>query len=147
MKVLLAYDGLAYSHAALEHAAALARDDEAAVTVLSVVPPEARGAKSGGHMGLPPHAQEAVADAKAFLAQREVPAETKVAHGKPAEEILREAATGSYDAIVMGTRELGPIGQLVLGSVSRKVVKEAPCAVIVAGATGIRRFEEAAARV
>jgi nucleotide-binding universal stress UspA family protein len=141
MKVLLAYDGAAHSHHALEEAAELGRDEGATVTVLGVVPPDARGSKSGGHMGLPPHAEEDLALAKAFLQGRQVAAETKVAHGQPAKEILAEAEAGRYDAIVLGTRGLGPVAGLLLGSVTRKVVDDAPCLVIVAGETESKRFE------
>jgi nucleotide-binding universal stress UspA family protein len=58
-----------------------------------------------------------------------------------AEEILSEARAGSYDLIVVGTRELGPVVGRLLGSVGRKVVKDAPCAVIVAGESGANRVE------
>jgi nucleotide-binding universal stress UspA family protein len=70
-----------------------------------------------------------------------VQAETKVANGDPADEIVQEARAGDYDAIIVGTRELGPIVGRLLGSVSRKVVHDAPCAVIVAGESGSERVE------
>lgn len=63
MRVLLAYDGFDRSHRAFEECAELAAGELAAVTVLSVVPPDARGSKSGGHHGLRPHAHEDVARA------------------------------------------------------------------------------------
>ena len=43
--------------------------------------------------------------------------------------------------IVVGTRELGPIVGRLQGSVSRKVVEGAPCAVIIAGESGATRVE------
>ena len=144
MKLLLAYDGLAPSRPALEEAAREAREEGYEVTVLSVVPPDARPSKSGGHMGLPPHAEEDLAEAGAYLEQHGVVPQTRVAWGKPAEEILGEARRG-YDLIVLGTRELGTLSQLLLGSVGRKVTKDAPCPVTVAGASGTRSFEPLAA--
>ena len=62
MKILLAFDGFDYSQPALDETARLARD-EATINILSVVPPTARGTKSGGHRGLPPHARKDVARA------------------------------------------------------------------------------------
>jgi nucleotide-binding universal stress UspA family protein len=141
MKVLLAYDGFNYSSFALDEAIRLGREEAAEITVLSVVPPEARGTKSGGHAGLPPHADEDVIRAFAALRDHGVQAETTVAYGKPAEEIVERAKTGGFDLVLMGTRELGPIERHVLGSVSHKVVKHAPCPVLIVGEHGQTRFE------
>jgi len=58
MKILLAYDGFEYSKHALEEAAKLAAEDASTVTIVGVVPLTARGTKTGGHGGLPPHAEE-----------------------------------------------------------------------------------------
>ncbi len=136
MKLLVAFDSEEHSVLALDKAAEVSVAEEADVTVLSVVPPSAKGTKSGGHMGLPPHADKDVAFAEKYLSDRGVHAVTKVAQGHPADEILREARAGDYDVIVVGTRELGPVVGRLLGSVSRKVVHDAPCPVIVAGKSG-----------
>lgn len=147
MKILLAYDGFEYSKHALEEAAKLAAEDASTVTVVGVVPPTARGTKSGGHAGLPPHADEDIKIAHDFLRERGIEAETKIRHGDPAEELIREATEGGYDVAVAGSRGLGPVGQLVLGSVSRKLVKGMPCPVVVAGPeTTVRHEPEVAAR-
>jgi nucleotide-binding universal stress UspA family protein len=47
---------------------------------------------------------------------------TKLASGHPADEISSEANMGNYDLVVMGSRGLGGITELFLGSVSNKVV-------------------------
>jgi nucleotide-binding universal stress UspA family protein len=52
--------------------------------------------------------------------------------GPPAEAILRVAETRNADLIVMGTRGLGSLRGLLLGSVSSKVVQHAHCAVMLA---------------
>jgi nucleotide-binding universal stress UspA family protein len=57
----------------------------------------------------------------------------KILYGDPVEELRREANDGGYDLIVVGSRELGPIGRVVLGSVSARLVKESPCPVLVVG--------------
>jgi nucleotide-binding universal stress UspA family protein len=141
MKLLVAFDAFVHSAFALEKAAEVAAAEGADVTVIGVVPPSARGTKSGGHFGMAPHAEEDVEYARGCLADRGVDATTKVAYGDPADEILREARTGGYDLIVVGTRELGPIVGRLLGSVSRKVVEDAPCPVIVAGSSGAKRVK------
>jgi nucleotide-binding universal stress UspA family protein len=68
MKILLAYDGFERSRHALEETARLAAGAEAETTVLSVVPPDARASKSGGHVGMRPHAHEDVATGHAYFA-------------------------------------------------------------------------------
>ncbi len=141
MKILLAYDGFEYSKHALEEAAKLAAEDASTVTIVGVVPPTARGTKSGGHVALPPHAEEDLKIAHDFLRERGIEAETKIRHGDPAEELIREATEGGYDVAVAGSRGLGPVGQLVLGSVSRKLVKGMPCPVVVAGPETTVRHE------
>jgi nucleotide-binding universal stress UspA family protein len=141
MKLLVAYDGSKHSVFALEKAAEIASEEGSSVTVLSVVPPSARGSKAGGHVGLAPHADADVGWGRWYLSERGIEPTTKMAHGEPAHEILEEAREGAYDRIVMGTRELGPIARHLSGSVSRKVAEEAPCVVIVAGASGVQEFE------
>lgn len=131
MRILLAYDGFDRSSRALEECATLAVGEQAAITLLSVVPPDARGSKSGGHVGLRPHAHEDVARAHAFLRERGIESEMRIAHGDPADEILALACAAPYDLIVMGSRGLGPLRGALLGSVTRKVIRDAPCGVVV----------------
>jgi nucleotide-binding universal stress UspA family protein len=51
--------------------------------------------------------------------------------GKPAEEILKEAAKQHADLIVMGAKGLNALDRFFLGSVSTRVVQHAKCAVLV----------------
>lgn len=131
MKILLAYDGFDRSSRALEECAELAAGTQGSVTVLSVVPPDARGSKSGGHVGLRPHAHEDVARAHAYLRERGIDSAMRIAHGDPAQEILDAALVAPYDVIVMGSRGFGPLKGALLGSVSREVIRGAPCGVLV----------------
>jgi nucleotide-binding universal stress UspA family protein len=145
MKILLAYDGFDHSENALAAAAELARPSGTEVTILSVVPPDARGSKAGGHVMLRPHAHEDVARAHAYLRERGIESTMQIEHGLPESEIVRVAEEGGYDLIVAGSRERGPVGELFLGSVSKAVVHEAPCPVLVAGKDTKTRFEPASA--
>ena len=54
--------------------------------------------------------------------------ETCIEDGDPAEEILRQAQQSEADLIVLGSRGLGGVGELFLGSVSHKVSQLAHCA-------------------
>lgn len=51
--------------------------------------------------------------------------------GDPADVIIAQAAALGADLIVMGSRGMGPIQGLLLGSVSEEVVRRAPCPVTV----------------
>jgi nucleotide-binding universal stress UspA family protein len=56
-----------------------------------------------------------------------------VRFGEPAREILKLADEADCDQIVMGRRGRGRAAKLLLGSVSDKVAREAPCPVTVVG--------------
>jgi nucleotide-binding universal stress UspA family protein len=140
MKILLAYDGFEHSENALAEAAELATET-GSLTIVSVVPPDARGSKSGGHVGLRPHAHEDVARAHRYLRERGIESEMLIEHGVPAEEIARVAGDGRFDMIVAGSRERGAVAELLLGSVSRTLVRTAPCPVLVVGRNAKAHFE------
>ena len=55
----------------------------------------------------------------------------EVLEGSPAEEIINVANVRKSDLIVMGSRGLGKLAGLLLGSQSQKVVSHAPCPVLI----------------
>lgn len=56
---------------------------------------------------------------------------TELIEGSPAEAIIEVARTRGSDVIVMGSRGLGRLTGLVLGSTSQKVVSHASCPVLI----------------
>lgn len=82
------------------------------------------------------HALEADA---ADLATPTRTVETHVVLGRPATVIIETAERLRSELIVMGSRGRGPIGTMVLGSVSAEVADHAPCPVLVARAPTCRR--------
>ena len=62
-----------------------------------------------------------------------VPAEvhTEMIEGDPSEVIIDVARTRNSSVIVMGSRGLGRLAGLLLGSTSQKVVSHAPCPVLI----------------
>lgn len=70
---------------------------------------------------------------KAQAAVGKVPGEihTELIEGSPAEAIINVAKTRHSTVIVMGSRGLSSIAELVLGSTSHKVVSHAPCPVLI----------------
>jgi nucleotide-binding universal stress UspA family protein len=64
------------------------------------------------------------------LAEERVDVEVQV--GEPAEEIVDLARLDHYDLIVVGSRGFNPIKELLIGSVSNRVLHMASCPVLVA---------------
>jgi nucleotide-binding universal stress UspA family protein len=57
--------------------------------------------------------------------------QTEVIEGAPAETIINVAVTRNSNVIVMGSRGMGALEGLLLGSTSQKVVSDAPCPVLI----------------
>ncbi len=56
---------------------------------------------------------------------------TELIEGDPATAIINVATTRQSDVIIMGSRGLGMLAGLLLGSTSQKVVAHAPCPVLI----------------
>lgn len=136
-RILLASDGSETSKKAAAFAADLVKAlPDAAVTVITVItvpkgfysrrlywtakerPSEAAEIKAL----FMEEAQRILGETAAILEERGVKAETVVREGDSAEEIVKYAKQGGFSHIVMGTRGLGNVKELILGSVARKVV-------------------------
>lgn len=131
--ILLAFDGSTHAQKAARLAADLARQYQAALCVVHTYDPVP------DYLG-EPYLQEVISrrteaadrvmeQAQALLG--ELPkVETEVLEGPAAEVILRVAQVRHVDLIVMGTRGLGQLSGLLLGSQSQKVVTHAQCPVL-----------------
>lgn len=76
-------------------------------------------------------ANEVVAAASRSLEGRGVAIQTRIADAPPAQAVVEIAREEGADILVIGSRGLGRLQGMLLGSVSQKVVQEAPCAVLV----------------
>lgn len=131
MKIVVGYDGSDGAKRALERAIALAGDD-GRLTVIAAAEVHARTGITEGARLDPSEIERRRTDleeAKAFLAERGVEAETLEAQGDPGDAILDAAKDA--DLVVVGSRGLNPFQRLLLGSVSSKVVHRAECDVLV----------------
>jgi len=57
--------------------------------------------------------------------------EVKIAHGIPAEKVVEVANSGDYQAVILGSRGLNSLQEMVLGSVSHKVAKRSEIPVMI----------------
>jgi nucleotide-binding universal stress UspA family protein len=129
-KILYPTDFSSYSNQAYFHAVALAENHEASLAVLYVYSPPSPMPDIGG---------KRETDRQYWRDQleqiRPVDSRISVRHifreGDPATEIIRFAAESGIDLIVMGTHGRTGLERLLLGSVAEKVMREAPCSVLV----------------
>jgi nucleotide-binding universal stress UspA family protein len=139
-KILVGLDGSEYSLKALDFAADLAKKYQSQLVLVHVVmrqiyainPPEA-GVLAGTAI-----VRELEEDGKAILAKgeetvkaQEIPVETRLRQGVPAEELLRAAADEKVDLVVLGSRGLSQVRAFFLGSVSDKVSHHAKCPTLI----------------
>ena len=137
-KILCPVDFSASARAALETAMDLTKRLGGTLTLIHVVQPPAT---LGGRYGLvTPAATEAMsAEAGRELAawQADVAGrgagqvETVNVVGTPWERIVMAAREGGHDLVVVGTHGRTGIKHAVLGSVAERVVRHAPCTVMV----------------
>ncbi len=128
LKILLAVDGSATSERAARHVLALNAQGLAFEALLLNVQPEWAPARTRDEKreGLRLHlerSEKAMRAAKALLADAAIPFKTALRVGDAAENILKAAREARCEHIVMGTRGLGVLAGLVLGSVAMKVVQ------------------------
>lgn len=145
-KILVPVDGSDYAYLAAQRAIFMAAKQGGLVTLLHVIN---YGQSSRGNHLRPSlkneHMDQLEQEASALLGQvktnldliqaadkdERVLVESELAWGNPSEVIVEKAKGGGYNLIVMGSRGLGAISGLLLGSVSDRVVKLAPCPVLI----------------
>ena len=127
------FDGGAESRAALREAALLAERFGTSLRVIGVTPPTPIPAP--GVVGAPPP-PEAGADFQSRLndAVAALPDELRALpiyeRGDPVAKLLEHAGEG-VDLLVLGSRGYGPVLRLIAGSFSVRVIRQAPCPVLI----------------
>jgi nucleotide-binding universal stress UspA family protein len=138
-RILCPVDFSDHSRHALDHAAAIARWYESAITVLYVHPIVPVAAAAPGAPAFPPFVVTArdrdllLGAMKAFVQEEagaDVPITLEIGEGAAAPEILDRAAALPSDLIVMGTHGRTGFERLVLGSITEKVLRKASCPVL-----------------
>jgi nucleotide-binding universal stress UspA family protein len=136
--ILYATDFSPYANQAYFHAVALAESYGATLTIVHVYNPVVPSS-FGVDVGAPPPAVDPTADEEHWRGQleqiRPVNPRLAVRHalltGDPAEAILRHAEATQADLVVMGTHGRTGLARLLMGSVAERVLRGAPCSVLV----------------
>jgi len=133
--ILLAIDGSEYSNKALAYAANMAEIYRATLWLVHVFPHTSDLLGYDDYEKL--YAKRKCAGQSILDAAREMLGESpfeiqaELLEGPEAESILNFAQNSNTDIIVMGTRGMGALKGLLLGSVSRKVLHFSKCPVMV----------------
>ncbi|MGC8635058.1 MAG: universal stress protein [Candidatus Limnocylindrales bacterium] len=136
-RILVTVDGSRHARQAALTAAALARELGASLTLLTVYrqPPGFEGEPeySEALEAAMTRARDVLAEESRAVAEAGGPAvdSDTLAGNQPASAILDAAASGQYDLVVMGTRGLGRLQSVLLGSVSAQVAARSPIPVLI----------------
>ena len=131
-KILVASDGSATAHKAVDRAVEVARHTGADVTILTVGRPDKAGPIAAAE------AERVIAGTGAGDGEGTttiVAIATKTDDGDAAQVILDEAEQGRYDLVVVGNKGMTGAGRFLLGSVPNKISHHAPCALLIVRTT------------
>jgi len=129
--VLIPSDGSADAGYAATFAASIANRYGAGLIACSMI-------RTGSKKELA-EAERITAEVAALGSAKGVETDTIVWEGKPAVEILKVIDTKKVDLVVIGYTGKGMVSRLILGSVSEKVARTAPCSVFVVKGTRAER--------
>jgi nucleotide-binding universal stress UspA family protein len=149
--VLVPLDGSEHSSRALETAIQIAKKFDAKITLIHVysvaatpviMPEPATLTPSGVPIMTPAEVTKLVEAArevgreiltagKQKVESESIEVETVLEEGNTVHEIVKFAKEAKSDLIIMGVRGIGRLRELLVGSVSEGVIKQAPCPVLV----------------
>ncbi|MBE0430705.1 MAG: universal stress protein [Dehalococcoidia bacterium] len=146
MKVLLAVDDSTYCEAAVGMVSALKMGTRSEATILTVIPEHVF---PGGHTladlvgrstalkaqlrkAEEERALEVLGGPAKTLGARGLRVETTIRRGNPAHEIIKTCRSTQADLVLVGFKGTGDAPEFLLGGTAHKVIKYAPCSVLVA---------------
>ena len=131
-KILLPVDGSDYSLHAAKEAASLCKKFDAEIILLycSETFQNLKQFKDFSLESLE-YANKVLEPVRKLLKSEEVRYVEYVIDNSPSEEIPRMAKNENVDLIIMAPRGTNPLASILLGSVTTRVLKQAPCNVLV----------------
>jgi nucleotide-binding universal stress UspA family protein len=148
--IVVGYDGSPESQRALAAACELAPRAHAKLKLVAVAEPPVVGTGKGGATGWHElrEAIEGIMRERLSEAESKVPEgidlDTRLVTGEPA-QALADVANAPGTLLLVGSRGYGPLRRVLLGSVSTRLVRSAPCPLIVTP-RGMHETGEAAGR-
>ncbi len=133
--ILVAYDRSASSRKALARAAALARAEEATLTILYVIPRYQEMVEflrtEAMDQSLRAAAEKVLAEAREIASAPGLVVRTEIGEGHAADEILGAARDLGNDLVVMGTYGWTGVSKAIMGSTTSRVITHASAPVLV----------------
>jgi len=139
--ILVPFDFSEYSEKAFTWALAMAEQWGARLRLLHVVPlPIYSSNVLGVHFNvadvearLQTDAEARIQEVVSSVGKPAVPVDTQIIRGEPFTDICRVAEQEKIDLIIMGSQGRTGLSHVLLGSVAERVVRYAPCPVLVVG--------------
>ncbi|MCD5322240.1 MULTISPECIES: universal stress protein [Pontibacillus] len=133
-RILLATDGSEHSVRSAKHASALANQFGGTVDIVFVI--DGNKSKEDVLHNMTEYEidlkrKEKTRAVQEVLEQEGVSFETNILHGEPGPTIVNFANDNNYDCVVIGSRGHNALQEMILGSVSHKVVKRVDAPVMV----------------
>ena len=135
-KILVPVDGSENSKRAFSYASYLSKNLKGEITILNVAdaPPTVYVQSQkvlDELLEKYSKAREKVFDEYRELAQKEgIEIITKVIFGDPGQEIVKFSLKEEFDVIVIGNRGMGHLKEMIVGSVSKTVIHDAKCPIL-----------------
>ncbi len=136
--ILVPIDFSASAEQALDCAVGLAQQFQARLTLIHVIyiPVTTEVNISAYFADMEASARQGIATHQKRVEGKGLAVDTVVVYGTPFREIVDTAKTKQVDLIVMGTHGRTGVPHLFIGSVAERVVRLAPCPVMVTRETG-----------
>jgi len=133
-KILIAING---SHLPLKYGLRLANDERTWITAVKVIPPyegdiELVGIKDIGSL-LESEGSKFHSEINDIANTERVSIKARIEEGNVYEKIIEVASQERCDVIIMGAPKRGPLRRLFGDNVVEKVIRNAPCPVLVIG--------------
>ena len=133
-KILVPVDGSPYAEKALNRACELSELSNASITIIHVI--EKTNVitildRKEYLTLLRKFGAKALEKSRKIALKHEINSKQVVKVGKPANEIINYSKNENIDLVVVGSRGLGNVARLFLGSVSNRLANHAKCSVLI----------------
>ena len=133
--ILLAADGSENAIRAAKEAIKIAKVSEGAIIDIVYVADFDKATRDVLHAASPESLElgrlRKLAPIEQLIKEANVPSKITILKGAPGPEIIRYANEENVDLVVIGSRGLNALQQMVLGSVSHKVIKRVNCPALI----------------
>lgn len=134
-RILVATDGSSSANEALRQGIRLTRENQGLLTVVYVIPTHIGGIgffRNDFKRVFREEGRKILEQAKEMAEKESVPVKTHMEEGYPFEKIVELAKDTNTELIIIGSHGRTGLKKILLGSVAERVIKNAPCPVLVA---------------